>query len=163
MTWVDYAVLAVLGVSAVLGLWRGFVREVLALIGWVAAGIIAVVFASQVATVLPQDFATPLARQLLAAAMIFVLVLIIAGLAGVLLAKLVRAVGLGALDRTLGSLFGFVRGAVIVLIAVLLVGVTGFPREPAWRDAQLRGPLETTAIFARAYLPEAIAARVRYD
>lgn len=164
MTWVDYAVLAVLGVSAALGLWRGFVREVLALIGWVAAGIIAVLFASQVAAaVLPQDFATPLTRQLLAAAMIFVLVLIVAGLAGVLLAKLIRAVGLGALDRTLGGLFGFVRGAVIVLIAVLLVGVTGFPREPAWRDAQLRGPLETIAIFARAYLPEAIAARVRYD
>ena len=163
MTWVDYAVLAVLGVSAALGLWRGFVREVLALIGWVAAGMIAVLFASQVAAVLPPDFATPLTRQLLAAAVIFVLVLIVAGLAGVLLAKLMRAVGLGALDRTLGGLFGFVRGAVIVLIAVLLVGVTGFPREPAWRDAQLRGPLETIAIFARAYLPEAIAARVRYD
>nr|PZN01641.1 MAG: colicin V production protein [Pseudomonadota bacterium] len=163
MTWVDYAVIAVLGVSALLGIWRGFIREVLALAGWIAAGVIAVMFAPEGAALLPQDFATPLVRHLLAAALVFVLVLVVAGLAGLLLSKLVRAVGLGALDRTLGGVFGFVRGALIVLVAVLLVGVTSLPREPAWREAQLRGPLETAAIAARAYLPEAIAERIRYD
>lgn len=163
MTWVDYAVLAVLGVSAMLGLWRGFVREVLALVGWLAAGVVAVLFAAQIAAVMPEDFATPLIRHLLAAALIFVLVLVIAGLAGALLSKLVRAVGLGALDRTLGGLFGFLRGGVIVLIAVLLVGMTTLPSEAAWRGAQLKGPLETAAVAAKAYLPEAIAARIRYE
>lgn len=163
MTWVDYAVLAVLGISAMLGLWRGFVREVLALVGWIVAGIIAVLFAPQIAEVMPADFATPLVRHLLAAALIFVLVLVIAALAGTLLSKLVRAVGLGPLDRTLGGMFGFVRGGVIVLFAVLLVGMTAFPREPAWREAQLKGPLETAAIMARGYLPEAIATRIRYE
>ena len=163
MTWVDWAVLGVLGVSALLGVWRGFVREVLALIGWVAAGVIAILFAGQIAAVMPHDFATPLARHLLAAALIFVLVLIVAGLAGALLSKLMRAVGLGALDRALGGVFGFARGAVIVLVAVLLVGLTALPRDPAWRDAKLRGPLETAAVAAKVYLPSAVAARIRYD
>lgn len=163
MTWVDYAVLAVLGVSAMLGLWRGFVREVLALVGWIVAGVIAVLFAPHIAAVMPIDFATPLVRHLLGAAVIFVLVLVVAALAGALLSKLVRAVGLGPLDRTLGGMFGFVRGGVIVLIAVLLVGMTTFPRESAWRDALLKGPLETVALMARGYLPEAIAARIRYE
>lgn len=163
MTWVDYAVLAVLGVSAMLGLWRGFVREVLALVGWIVAGVIAVLFAPHIAAVMPTDFATPLVRHLLGAAVIFVLVLVVAALAGALLSKLVRAVGLGPLDRTLGGMFGFVRGGVIVLIAVLLVGMTTFPRESAWRDALLKGPLETVALMARGYLPEAIAARIRYE
>lgn len=163
MTWVDYLVLAVLGVSAVLGLWRGFVREVLALLGWVAAVVIAALFSADVATVLPADFATPLLRQLLAAIVVFVVVLIVFGLTGLLLARLLRAVGLGALDRTLGGLFGFVRGAIIVLVAVVLVGLTDLPSEPAWRDARLSGPLATVVIATKPYLPEAIAARVRYD
>lgn len=162
MTWIDWAVIAVLGISAVLGLWRGFIREVLALVGWIVAGVIAVLFAADIAVVMPADFATPLVRHLLAAALIFVLVLVVAALAAALLSKLVRAVGLGPLDRTLGGMFGFVRGGVIVLIAVLLAGMTALPREPAWRDAQLKGPLETAAIMARAYLPDEIAARIRY-
>jgi len=163
MTWVDWAVLAVLGLSALLGVWRGFVREVLALAGWVAAGIVAVLFAGQIALAMPQDFATPLVRHLLAAALIFVLVLVVAGLAGVLLSKMLHAVGLGALDRALGGVFGLVRGALIVLVAVLLIGLTDLPRDPAWRNAKLSGPLETAAIAAKIYLPDAIAKRIRYD
>lgn|SRR5690606_10265383 len=162
MTWVDWAVIAVLGISAMLGLWRGFIREVLALVGWVVAGVIAVLFAADIAAAMPADFTTPLVRHLLAAALIFVLVLVVAALAAALLSKLVRAIGLGPLDRTLGGLFGFVRGGVIVLIAVLLAGMTPLPRDPAWQGAQLKGPLETAAIMARAYLPEEIAARIRY-
>jgi membrane protein required for colicin V production len=163
MTWVDYVVLAVLGMSAVIGGWRGFVREVLALIGWVAAAVLAALFSAQVAEIFPGDFATPLVRQLLAALLIFVLVLVAAGLCGLFLAKLLRAVGLGALDRTLGGVFGLARGALIVLVAVLLIGLTGLPRHPDWRQARLHGPLETAAIAVKPYLPQAVAARIRYD
>lgn len=163
MTWVDYVVLAVLGMSAVIGVWRGFVREVLALIGWVAAAVLAALFSAQVAEIFPTDFATPLVRQLLAALLIFVLVLVTAGLCGLFLAKLLRAVGLGALDRTLGGVFGLARGALIVLVAVLLIGLTGLPRHPDWQQARLHGPLETAAIAVKPYLPQAVAARIRYD
>jgi membrane protein required for colicin V production len=163
MTWVDYVVLAVLGMSAVIGMWRGFVREVLALIGWVAAAVLAALFSAQLAGIFPADFATPLVRQLLAALLIFVLVLVVAGLCGLFLARLLRAVGLGALDRTLGGVFGLARGALIVLVAVLLIGLTGLPRHPDWQQARLHGPLETAAVAAKPYLPQAVAARIRYD
>ncbi len=163
MTWIDYVVLAVLGLSAVLGVWRGFVREVLALVGWIAAAILAALFSAQLAGIFPADFATPLVRQLLAAVLVFVLVLIVAGLCGVFLARLLRAVGLGALDRALGGVFGVARGALIVLVAVLLLGLTELPRHPDWQQARLRGPLETAAIAVKPYLPQAIAARIRYD
>lgn len=163
MTWVDHVVLAALGVSVVLGVWRGFVREVLALIGWVVAAVLAITFSAQLADIFPHGFATPLVRQLLAALLVFVFVLVVAGLCGLFLAKLLRAVGLGALDRALGGMFGFVRGALIVLVGVLLVGLTELPHQADWQQARLRGPLETAAIAVRPYLPHAIAARVRYD
>jgi membrane protein required for colicin V production len=94
---------------------------------------------------------------------IFLVVLIVSGIAGLLVAKALRLAGLGLADRTLGALFGFARGALIALIVVAAAGLTGLPREPFWREATLSGPLETTVVALKPYLPAPLAARVRYD
>jgi membrane protein required for colicin V production len=98
-----------------------------------------------------------------AGAVIFVVVLIAFGIAGLLLAKVFRLAGLGLADRTLGGVFGFARGALISLIVVLAAGLTSLPREPFWREATLSGPLETAVVALKPYLPAPLAARVRYD
>jgi len=163
MTWFDYAVLVVLAVSALIGIWRGLVREIFALGGWIAAFLAAMLFADEAAALLPAGSATPFVRAVFAGAVIFVVVLIAFGIAGLLLAKVFRLAGLGLADRTLGGVFGFARGALISLIVVLGAGLTSLPREPFWREATLSGPLETAVVALKPYLPAPLAARVRYD
>jgi membrane protein required for colicin V production len=163
MTWLDYALIAVVGLSALVGIWRGLVREVFALAGWIAAIAVAMLFAEEAARLIPAGFATPLARTVIAFALLFVVILVATSIAGLLFAKAVRAVGLGLTDRTLGGVFGFARGALILLVLALAAGLTAVPKEPFWREAKLALPLETAAIAVKPYLPPALANKVRYE
>ena len=161
MTWFDYAVFAIVGLSMLLAVFRGVVREIVALAGWAAALILSGLFAQQLAQWLPAAI-SPMMRAVIAYVVIFLGVLLLSGLAGLLLAKLFRAAGLGFTDRAVGALFGLVRGALIVFVAVMLVGLTSLPREPFWREAVLSGPLETAVLAAKPALPKDLAQRIRY-
>jgi membrane protein required for colicin V production len=163
MTWLDYALLAVVGLSALVGIWRGLVREVFALAGWVAAIAVAMLFAGEAAKLIPSGFATPLVRTVIAFTLLFVVILATVSIAGLLFTKAARAVGLGLADRTLGGVFGFARGALILLVLALAAGLTAVPKEPFWREAKLAAPLETAAIAVKPYLPPALADKVRYE
>ena len=161
MTWFDYGVLTVLGLSLLLGALRGLVREMVSLAGWIAAFVLATAFSGIVAVQMPESLG-PLLSGLLGFLLIFIGVLLASGMLGLVLSLLVRAVGLGFLDRLLGAAFGVVRGVAIVLLAVLLGGLTPLPHEPFWRQAVLSGPFETVALALRRYLPEGIAQRLKY-
>jgi membrane protein required for colicin V production len=161
MTWFDYAAFAIVGLSVLLAVFRGVVREIAALAGWAAALILSGLFAQQLAQWLPAAL-SPMLRAVIAYLVIFLGVLLLSGLAGVLLAKLFRAAGLGFTDRAVGSLFGLVRGGLIVFVAVMLAGLTSLPREAFWREAALSGPIETAVLAARPALPKDLAQRIRY-
>ncbi len=161
MTWFDYAVIAIVGLSVLLAVIRGVVREIAALAGWAAALILSGLFAQDLAQWLPIAL-SPALKAVIAYLMIFLGVLLLSGLAGVLLAKLFRAAGLGFTDRAVGALFGLVRGVLIVFVAVMLAGLTSLPREPFWREAVLSGPIETAVLAARPALPKDLAQRIRY-
>jgi membrane protein required for colicin V production len=161
MTWFDYAVFGVIGLSVLLAVLRGAVREIAALAGWVAALILSGLFAQQMTQWLPTAL-SPMLRVVIAYLLIFLGVLLLSGLAGVLLAKLFRAAGLGFTDRAVGALFGLVRGVLIVFVAVMLAGLTGLPRQPFWREAGFSGPIETVVLAARPALPKDLAQRIRY-
>ena len=161
MTWFDYGVFAVLGFSFLVGVLRGLVRELVSLVGWVAAFVLATVYSGQVARWMP-DSLGPLLAGLLAFLAVFAGVLLATGLLGLILSLLVRAAGLGVVDRMLGSMFGTARGALIVLVGVLLGGLTSLPSEPFWRQAVLSGPLETAVLALRPFLPEGLGSRIKY-
>ncbi len=161
MAWFDYGVLTVLGLSLVLGAYRGIMRELVSLAGWIAAFVLATAFSGIVAVQMPESLG-PLLSGLLAFVLIFIGVLLVSGVVGLVLARLVRAAGLGFPDRLLGATFGGVRGVAIVLLAVLLAGLTPLPREPFWRQAVLSGPFETLALALNPYLPEGVAQRLKY-
>lgn len=163
MTWLDWLLLAVLGLSMLIGIWRGLVREMFSLAGWVAAIVAAVVLAADAAGLIPPTVATLPVRTVAAGLAIFLAVLVVVSLAGLLLSRLLRAAGLGVADRTLGGAFGFARGALICALAVLAAGLTTLPREPFWRQATLTAPLETAVLAAKPYLPQAVAERLKYD
>ena len=162
MSWLDYAVLGVTLLSVAWGLWRGLVREVISLAGWVLAFLAANLFAAPLAEALPRSIPQPELRVIVAFVAIFVVTLTLATLAAVLLSRALKAVGLAGLDRTLGGLFGLARAALILLAFALVAGLTSLPRQPAWQ-ASWSGPvLGRTVNELKPWLPPALAARLRY-
>lgn len=162
MTAFDYAVLTIISASVLLGLWRGVVSEILALAAWIAAFLVARVVAADVATALSGQIGEPGLRLAAAYVLVFAGVLLVFAIARMLISLLLKAVGLGLLDRLLGAAFGVLRGILVVLAAVLVAGMTPLPRADWWRDAMLAQPLEIAIIAAKPWLPADAAKRIRY-
>jgi len=133
---VDWILLAVLGLSLLLGMWRGIVQEVLSLVGWVAAFYVSQMYAPMAAAWLPMEGSSQMLRYAAGFVVVFVAVLVGTALVSWVIKKLISAVGLGPLDRLLGSLFGLMRGVVILLAITVLVGMTPMRDTEAWKQAQ---------------------------
>ena len=162
MGWLDYALLGVMAISIAWGVWHGFVREVISLAGWVIAFLAANLFAAPLGEMLPDSIERPELRVLIAFAGIFLVALAVSSLAAILLSKLLKAVGLGGLDRTLGGLFGLARALLIALAFALVAGLTPLARHPIWTQS-VGGPLLAQAALAfKGWLPPAFAGRLRY-
>lgn len=161
MTALDYTVIAIIALSVLLGWWRGLVYEVLSLLGWVAAWLVARWFASDVAVLLPASLGTEAVRIAVAFALLFVATLIVSSIAAWMLSKLIKLANLGWLDGLSGALFGALRGVLVVLVLALLAGMTGMTKEPFWREARLGKPLEKMTLVSLAWLPDSVAQRVR--
>ncbi|MCY4059172.1 MAG: CvpA family protein, partial [Gammaproteobacteria bacterium] len=131
----------VIVVSAVFGLMRGLVREVLSLVIWVAALLLGIAFADPVAAVLGLDLSAAL-QTAIGFAIVFVAVLVAGALAQRFLGGLVESTGLTGTDRTLGLVFGTVRGAAVVLVALILLRPFAESRD-WWTESRIAPPLLT--------------------
>lgn len=163
MTWVEYAVAGVLAISIAWGIWRGFMREIISLAGWVLAFLAANAAAGPLGEALPTSISSPEVRVLIAYLVVFVFTLSIATLVGMLLARLLKAAGLGGLDRTLGGLFGVARGLVFLVAFTILAGLSSLPRQPLWKESVVAGMLTRTVLQLKPWLPPRLADRLRYD
>lgn len=139
MNGADWFIITVLSISTLLSLWRGFVREALSLLGWIAAFVIAHVFVDQLAAQL-SAIANMTGRYIAAYAILFVSTLLLFTLLVRLAVKLVRVTGLSVLDRVLGMVFGFARGVIIVLVLVYVVQQLVPPNEQQWLHQSLLMP-----------------------
>lgn len=134
--WVDWALLAVLVVSMVVGIWRGAVFEVLSLAGWLVAYLVAQLFASQLAPQVPIGASGSALNHGATFALLFVATLIVWALASRLVRLLIHATPLKAIDRTLGAAFGLLRGAVVLLALATVVLLTPAARSADWQASQ---------------------------
>ena len=163
MTLLDYAVALIVGVSVVISIIRGMVREIIALSGWIVAFVVANLYSGTVAAWLTPGIANESPRMLVAFLILFLAVLLAMGVLAVAVSRLVKSAGLSVEDRVLGAVFGLARGVLIVVVFVLMAGLTSLPRQPVWKDAMFSAPLETVAIFVKAWLPNDLSQRIRYD
>lgn len=163
VSWLDLVVLVVVLLSIAWGVWRGLIRELFAILGWIIAFLAANLFAGPLASEMPQAIQRPELRLMAAFAAVFVGALFVTALIGLLVSKIVSAVGLLVFDRALGGLFGIARAALIVLVLALLAGLTSVPRKAYWTGS-FCGPLMTRAALAlKPLLPPALGERLRYE
>ena len=135
MPTVDWRFLGVLTLSLAMGAWRGLVYEVLSVLSWLAAFVLAQWFASDVAAKLPMEGAGDSIRHAAGFVLVFVAAIFAGGMVAFLVKKLVAAVGLRPADRLLGAGFGVVRGVVLLLAVCLVVGLTPLQKLDNWQVA----------------------------
>jgi len=158
----DYLVLFILISSVVISTLRGLVKEILSLVGWVAAFVVANAFGAKLAPMLPSVFPGETVRLIVAFIALFLGVRVLMGLLSLAIGALIDATGLTLADRGLGGLFGLGRGIVIVLAGVILCGMTSIPQQAFWKDALLSPMAETGARTVKPFLPAALAQHVQF-
>ncbi|MDG0980012.1 MAG: CvpA family protein [Halieaceae bacterium] len=153
--WVDWGIVCVLGVSIFLSLWRGFVREALSLVGWVAGFIFASRYSPLLASYLNDVVSGDMVRQVVAFLGVMVATLIATSLLSRLLQSVIQAAGLSFFDRILGSAFGFVRGVVVLLIMAYALKLLAPQTQDAMDQAVLMPHVDTILNWSQAQLQDA--------
>jgi membrane protein required for colicin V production len=165
----DIIVIAIIGLSALFGFVRGFLREVLSIGAWIVAGLAAwfgwplllpyLVHLPYVGPYLDHKLFGPVATSVA----IFLIVLVVASVISHMITRSVRESSLGALDRSLGVLFGIARGAVIVSVALLIFDNFYPPdNRPAWlKDARTLPVVQIGADIMRQFVPASVAAQAQ--
>lgn len=158
----DVAIAVIVAISVVIGLVRGLVVEVLSLAIWIAAVALAIALGPQVAEWFGGSIELPSARVALGYAIVFVTVLVAGAIVVYLMRKLVQGTGLSGTDRLLGMVFGVARGAIVVVVLVLLAGFTPMPRDPWWRESRALPLFQALAKAGSRWLPVSLARYVEY-
>lgn len=154
MTEIDWIIIALLGLSTIVGIFRGVLREVLSITGWVIGVFLAMNFSADLAEHIPLESIGWLPRVLVAVVLIIVAVLFACGLLATILGKLLQIASITFEDRALGAVFGFIRGLVVVCAGVFFFGMPSSVHDSRmWQQSVLIGPAETLIDYSMPYLP----------
>jgi len=156
---IDIAIVVLVGLSCLVSLLRGFFKEAVSLLSWVAAILITLMFTSRFSGLLPADsIESPTARATVSAVILFFSCLLLGAIANWLFQKIVATSRLGFVDRFVGILFGAARGGIIVALLVLAAHlVPTLKQEAWWRSSLLIPHFQGVAQFIHAQLPGEIA------
>ena len=152
MTAVDWSIAALVSVSLLLGVLRGFVREVISLVGWIVGAYLAVRFSVALGARIALAIEWPIVKTLLAGVLIIAACVFSAALLGWIVRQLLVAAQLSIADRTLGGVFGLARGVLIVAVLVYFVRDTPLARQPFWRDSMVLPQVEAAVRFASRHM-----------
>lgn len=156
MEYADYVIVGIIAVSILVGVLRGFIKEVFSLAVWIAAFLVAFQYSGVLALQLESHIELPSARTALAFTGLFLAVLLVGGLLTFLVGKLVEKTGLSGSDRLLGGVFGGVRGLILVLVLMLVAGLTPVPQDPWWQQSRTIQSLMPLAQWSSGFLPDYI-------
>jgi membrane protein required for colicin V production len=163
MNWPDYAILAVIAISILVGALRGFIKEVFSLLVWAAAFVIAYQFGGDVAALMEDTVRLPSVRTAMGFTGLFVAVLLLGGLLNYLLGRMVESTGLSGTDRLLGGVFGAARGLALVVATLLVAGFTPIPADPWWQESRTIERLMPLVEWAASWLPESLAQHLEFE
>lgn len=163
MNVLDLIILLVLVLTVARGLMRGMVDTLFSLGAWVLAFLLGKWGALLAEPLLPSGLENPATRYFAGFAVVFLIVLIAVLLVGHAVAAVVRAAGLGAVDKVLGGVVGVIKGLVILTGFSVAAGLTALPRTDLWKQAMLSESLQAMARTALPLLPANVATHVRFE
>jgi membrane protein required for colicin V production len=163
MTIFDYVVLGMIGFSILVGLMRGVIGELFSVLGWVLAFYLANRFNAQVMAYMPEQIPGEAVKAMASFLVVFLLVLFVSTLLALLLTSLMKAIGLGGLNRVLGGLAGAIKGVLAVCILVMLAAMTDLPKDPRWINATFSAPVEVLVLKLLPWMPSSIARHVHLN
>lgn len=156
MQWVDWGILSIIGLSILTGLFRGFIKELIALCVWALAVWLSYHYADNIFPLLEPYVKDETVRKGLSYLIIVFSVLLVGGIANALLGFMIKQSGLSGTDRSLGMLFGLVRGVFIVAIAMIAVQMTSLPYKTYAKESKLYAHFEPMVNWLDGYMPEFI-------
>ncbi|MDH5180640.1 MAG: CvpA family protein [Gammaproteobacteria bacterium] len=157
MIWVDFIIIGIIILSAIVSSIRGFVREALSLAGWVVAFWVALTFSGGLSLLFERSITDPVLRLIASFLLLFVATLIVASIVSYFSIQLVERSGMTRADRSIGVVFGVLRGILIVTAMVMFSGLTPFPQTPSWDNSFLLYYFEGLAVWLRDLMPADVA------
>ena len=153
MSHLDWALLCVLAASCLLGLWRGVIRETVAVLAWGLGFVLSAKYAVQLAPTLSLTGMSENAQYALAWVLIFLCVWVGLSVLSLVVQRLVSLVGLGLLDRLFGAVFGLLRGGIVLMALSVLVGFTPIKQSDAWVQSWLAQSADKGVHLLKPVLP----------
>jgi membrane protein required for colicin V production len=154
MAWIDLFIIAVIVLSALISLVRGFVKESISLVTWVVAGVLALRYYAPMADLLEPFINSVNLRQWVGGGILFIATLVVGAIVNFIVSQLVSKTGLSGTDKTLGVVFGAARGVLIVTMLVLLASLTPMPEADWWKDSAMVGFFQQLAEWVRGVIPD---------
>lgn len=153
LNWLDYLILTVVGLSMLFSLVRGFAREVISLAAWVAASLVSLRFMVPVSALFIGIIETEALRWTAAFLTLFVGILLVGSFLKLLFGRFIRKAELGAVDRFLGLVFGFVRGSLMVVVVFFLFRITTMVSVQDFKGSQLLPHFDRISAWMIKFLP----------
>ncbi len=163
MSWLDIVILVIIGLSALISLVRGFVKESISLVSWILAGVVALRYFSALAGLLEPYVANEMLRNMSAFGLLFVVTLIIGAIVNFMMSQLVSKTGLSGTDKALGVVFGAARGVLIVTMVVLLASQTPMPSTEWWQDSLSVEYFQQMAEWIKGIIPDDVASNFNFN
>jgi membrane protein required for colicin V production len=156
ITWLDFLLLGVMMISGLLAMIRGFMREILSIAAWAAAAVATILLYNRLLPVAKANIPNDMLAAGAVIGGVFLITLLLVSIITVRVSDMILDSRIGALDRTLGFLFGLARGLIIVVVAFLFFSwlVPGNKQPEGVRNAKSRVVLENTGEWLQALLPQ---------
>ncbi|CAL7962900.1 colicin V production protein [Gammaproteobacteria bacterium] len=156
----DYIIVAVVFISVLISLVRGFFKESISLIIWILGFWVAISFYDMCAATLEPYIANVSVRIIISFAGLFLMVLIFGAIFSYLLSFIIIKSGLSGFDRLLGMVFGCARGVLLVSVILLLISTTSFVQDDWWKKSILIPHLQVIVDWLHVFLPQKITSLV---
>ncbi len=153
----DIIIIAIITTSGLIGVFRGLVREIMSLVGWIVSAWLAWRFANVFASVFDSVIQSADVRKAAAFILIFLLSLLLFALISFFISKVMNKSPLKGMDRTLGMIFGLLRGVIIVAILVILIQSTQFAKESWWLGSTLKEYFLLFAAYGMSTMPSEVS------
>lgn len=162
MIWIDFTLIGLVFVSFVIGLLRGFIKEVFSSAFWILASWVSLSFSREFSGFLESTISYPPVRMFASFVALFAITLSLGGLIAFLLSVLAENTRLTFMDRFGGMIFGVVRGIIVVTVVVMLAGLTPLPKDSWWTESTLIPPFQTLAVWLLDHISSGMAEYISY-